>query len=334
MLLKNLLPLKLRRLVQDKLENIKRKFPPVLNGMPELGLEATQIYPIGDNIQTSLKLSLKKQFSGLTIKKLTGTASLGTCFAEEFSTYIKNNKGNYLYKEINRFNSSANWGRVYTIPNLYQIIQYSFQNDYPFFIESCRRGFFDPLRERSVGYYSSFEEASQNISSHRIASKMVFLDSEVLVITLGQNEAWIDTETDKVWGCIPPGDILKKQPNRFLPLEFTYTDNLNKLEATLNKLFLANQKLKIILTISPVAANATFIAENVITQSFAGKCLLRSVVHSIVAKFPDQVFYFPSFEMIFCDNPLKFRSDNQHVKFKTVDEIFSVFSQVTHDTSS
>jgi len=327
------LPLKLRRKVRDQMEDLKRKFPPAMKGWPELGLEATQIYPIGDNICNSLQISLKKQFDGLIIKSTTNTASLGTCFAEEFSSYIKRNKGKYLYKEANRFNSSANWGRIYTIPNLHQIIEYSLQTDYPIIIESCSRGFFDPLRDRSVGYYSSFQEATDNISSHRIASEMVFRDAEVLVITLGQNEAWIDTQNDKIWGNNPPSDIWKSQPKRFLPIEFSYLDNFNRLEAALLKLFSANKNLKIIITVSPVAAYATFIADNVVTQSFAGKCLLRSVVHDTIRKFPKQVFYFPSFEMVFCDNPYKFRSDNQHVKFKTVDEIFSVLSRATNNSA-
>jgi hypothetical protein len=54
-------------------------------------------------------------------------ASIWTCFAEEFTTYLKENPdaGTYLYQESNVFNSSANCGRVYTIKNLRQIIEYS-----------------------------------------------------------------------------------------------------------------------------------------------------------------------------------------------------------------
>jgi hypothetical protein len=69
MKLKKLIPLKFRRLVRDQMESLKRKFPPAMNGWPELGLEATQIYPIGDNIRKSLQISLQKQFDGLIIKK-------------------------------------------------------------------------------------------------------------------------------------------------------------------------------------------------------------------------------------------------------------------------
>ena len=79
---------------------------------------------------------------------------------------------------------------------------------------------------------------------------------------------------------------------------------------------------------SPVSAHATFLSESVVTQAFAGKCMLRSIVHEVQKKFADTAFYFPSFEMVFCDNPTKFRADNRHVKYGTVNHIFSIFDRV------
>ena len=327
--MKRRLNLDAKRWFRDKLEYFSRKTPPPLKGVLEHGLSVTQVYPCGDNIQGVLKLSLEKEFKDLTINSSTATASMGTCFAEEFSTYIKNNGGNYLYKEVNTFNSSANWGRVYTIPNLNQIIDYSLNPDYPIFIQNCKHGFVDPLRERSVGYFTSFENASEQIRIHRLASEAVLREAEVLVITLGQNEAWMDRNDNIVWGSIPPSDIRDAHPNRFFPIEFTYAENLDRLMRILERLISFNPRLKIILTVSPVAAYATFLSDNVVTQSFAGKCLLRSVVHDVVRKFSKNIFYFPSFELVFCENPMKFRADNRHVKFKTVDDIFSILSSVT-----
>ncbi len=318
-----------RRWLRDKLEYFSRKTPPPLAGVPDLGLNVTQVYPCGDSIQRVLTLALEKEFKGLTINSSTATASMGTCFAEEFSTYIKNNRGNYLYKEVNSFNSSANWGRVYTIPNLNQIIDYSLNPNYPTLIQNCKHGFLDPLRERSVGYFNCFEDASEQIRVHRLASAVVLKEAEVLVITLGQNEAWMDRQDNIVWGSIPASDIRNAYPNRFFPIEFSYAENLDRLERVLEALFSFNPRLKIILTVSPVAAYATFLNDNVVTQSFAGKCLLRSVVHDVIRKFSKNVFYFPSFELVFCENPMKFRADNRHVKFKTVDDIFSILSSVT-----
>ena len=49
------------------------------------------------------------------------------------------------------FNFSANWGRVYTVKNLRQIIDYSLNNTTPILIEKFKDNFFDPIREHSVG---------------------------------------------------------------------------------------------------------------------------------------------------------------------------------------
>ena len=60
-----------------------------------------------------------------------------------------------------------------------------------------------------------------------------------------------------------------------------------------------------------------------ITQSFAGKCLLRAVAERITRTVP-RVWYFPSFEMVLAYNPHTLRADNRHVKRSTVDRIFEL----------
>lgn len=321
---RHLIPATVRKWVHDRLQYFFRKYPPKAVGIPYLNLSATQVYPHGKNILHQIKSAIKVSFSGLAIDQQTPTASIGTCFAEEFSTYIMNSGGNYLYKERNTFNSSANWGRVYTIPNLYQIVQYSTSKSFPYHVEQCTRGFFDPLRERSVGYCDTYESALSSIKEHRNASESVLLGAELLVITLGQNEAWVDREKNIVWGSMPPGDLLGKTPDRFVATEFGYKENIQQLESILQALAALNNKLKVIFTISPVAAHATFLSNDVVTQSFAGKCMLRTVVHDVIRGKCSNAFYFPSFEIVFCDNPKKFRADNRHVKYATVGEIFSI----------
>ena len=43
----------------------------------------------------------------------------------------------------------------------------------------------------------------------------------------------------------------------------------------------------------------------------------------MVRKFGTGVFYYPSFQIILCLNPLSFRYDNRHVNSHVVDDIFS-----------
>jgi len=142
-----------------------------------------------------------------------------------------------------------------------------------------------------------------------------------LIITLGQNEFWFDHKNNLAWGRTPPLE-LRKQRDRFEPMEYTFKQNITDLEEVIEKLKKNNFNIKIIFTVSPVAEYATFINKNIVSQAFVGKCILRSVVHEILKKH-ENVFYFPSFEFVLTDNPNSFSADNMHVKRKKVYQIMS-----------
>ena len=78
--------------VRDALEFMPRNFPKPLAGMPEHLLTDTQIYPIGTNFNKALELATKKRFNTLLIQPDTTISSIGTCFAEEFATFMMHSK--------------------------------------------------------------------------------------------------------------------------------------------------------------------------------------------------------------------------------------------------
>jgi hypothetical protein len=309
--------------MKDRLESFYRLCSNKREQRSNIGAYNLNIYPYGNQFLSYLLTITKQQFKGLGYQLKTPVASIGTCFAEEFASHMKQSGGNYLYLEKNVFNSSANWGRVYTVPNLLQIIKYSVTDDVPFHIEQYGSSFIDPLRERSVGLYANIKDAQTAILSHRTASGNIFRQTEIMVITLGQNEAWFDKSKNIVWGSIPPSELLKKESVRFSPVQFDFQKNMTDLSLVIQILRSINSKLKIIFTVSPVAAYATFLNDNVITQSFAGKCTLRTCVQEVIKKY-DEVYYFPSFEIVLSNNPRNFCADNRHVKRHCVNEIFSI----------
>ena len=324
------------KVIAQRKENFERRNPGDLVSLPRHNLSETQVYQTGDNFNIAVERATLQKFVNLRSTHKTLMASIGTCFAEEFSLYMKESKGElgkYLYVENNVFNSSAKWGRVYTIQNLLQIVQYSFDDDFPIFIEETKKGFQDPLREYSVGFHSSKQDCYNEIVSHRTSSKEVFKRAQILVITLGQNEAWVDHKNKIFWGAGPDLELRKQFPERFSPSESNYTKNLNDLLSILKILFKENKDLKIIFTVSPVAAGATFIDSDVVSQSFAGKCIIRSVVHEIMKTYnsTNQLFYFPSFEMVLCNNPISFLPDNRHVSRNRVKEIFTILGNTLRE---
>ena len=326
-LLRSLLPLALRKYLRDKSESVRRAFPGAPRGLPHLGLSPTQIYPAGTNFDPVLLAATREKLNKVTLTEHTRIASIGTCFAEEFSFYMLTRRFNYIRTEPDALSSSANWGRVYTIPNLLQIVRYSFDPDFAVCVERSTKGWFDPLREHATDAFATREEAIASIKSHRQASQRAFSEAELLIITVGQNEAWVDQRSKMVWGRMPPKEIMAEAPGAFSVREFGYAENRALLTDLLNELIGINSALQIILTVSPVPSHATFRDVDVVSQSFANKCLLRAVIHDVIANFPGQVFYFPSFEIVLGYNAANFRADNRHVKHATVDRIFALLEQ-------
>lgn len=328
-LIRVLLPQFLRRNIKDVYEVLIRFAPGKHKGLVKYNLGKTQVYPNGNNLLVTLTEATKLKLSSLEITKDTPVASIGSCFAEEFAYFMEKNGYNYIRTEGDKLTASANWGRVYTIPNLLQIVRYSSEDSYPVIVENCSKGWFDPLRESSNPFHLNKCDAESEVILHRKASFDALTKCKVLIITLGQNEKWVDNKNSKVWVRIPPGDIMKSRGQDFSVEETGYQENLNKLNEIIFILKNINPSINILFTVSPVAAYATFIDSDVIANSFANKCMLRTVVNEVVRADPQRLFYFPSFEITLCDNPRSFRADNRHVKYATVDRIFSLFMKAT-----
>jgi len=212
---------------------------------------------------------------------------------------------------------------------LAQTIKYSLTDEIPLIVEKCNKGYFDPMREKICGFYDSHEEAKKKILEHRNISKKIFKDSEIIVITIGQNETWLDREKKIIWGNMPPLDIYNNAKERFFIETTSIENNILQLEKSLNLIKQHNNKIKFILTVSPVPSFATFADENVISRSFLNKCILRFSVNDIVERCKKlNVFYYPSFEMSLCDNPKSFQFDNRHIKKEVVKNIFSTFKSI------
>ncbi len=326
-LIKLLMPLSLRKFIKDRLEAVIRQFPGRHDGKSLHGLTYTQVYPKGKNFFSVLEVATKEKMLSIDLIPTTPVASIGTCFAEEFAFFMRDSGFNYIYTEQDKLAASANWGRVYTIPNLLQIVRYSVEDDYPVIIEKTEKGWFDPLRENAL--FLSKKEAEEAIKRHRRASYEAFTQCEILIITVGQNETWKDSDSNLFWARTPPALILSKRKQSFSVVEFSFVENYSSLKDAVKLLQKVNPTIKIIFTVSPVASYATFSDSDVITKSFANKCVLRAVVNDLVATQSHKLFYFPSFEAVLCDNPHNFRADNRHVKYSTVKRIFSLLANTT-----
>lgn len=317
---------KFKFLIKDSSQSIKRIFPGKFKGDKKNKLEYNQIYPNGNNLTRLFQIEAKNLLGKLEFKEDFKISSIGTCFAEEVSYYFSNSKEyNYLKLEDNFFNFSANWGRVYTIKNLHQIINYSFKDNFPIYYEFYNKKYFDPLREYSVGSFNNLPQLKKSIVEHRIKSKEIFKNSDIIIITLGQNEYWLDSSNNYAWGRTPPVEM-RTNSKRFMPVDCSFSKNLNLLKSSIELIRKFNPKIKIIFTVSPVPQYATFTSKNIISKSFSAKCILRSVVSEIINLYSN-LYYFPSFEYVLTQNPFSYNSDNRHIKRLRVKKIMNLIDK-------
>ena len=314
---------------------VKKRTVKKHQGLEKYNLSDYQVYPAGKNLNLLLKQYIQKEFSKIDFNIEKKMAAMGTCFAEEISKFLSNKKLNYIKKETNVFNFSANWGRVYTTSNLHQIVKYSNDINSEIFVEQNEKGFFEPIRDHVCGYFKTEKELLENIKNHRKISNEILKEVDVLFITLGQTEVWYDNQKKFFWGNTPSYDILKKNKNdRHTSKELSFEENYFFLKESINLLKKINSKIKIIITLSPVPAKATFKKSNIIIKSFSGKALLKCVIDKILNEYKNEILYFPSFEMVICDNLVNFQEDNRHVSQSKIDEIFSNFEDIVRKSKN
>src|SRR4051812_29096658 len=109
-----------QRRIYDCIEGWRRWRLAPHRGLEEFGLARTQVYPEGNNFDDCVRIGMADQLEGLVIRRETPVASIGSCFADEFASHMRETGFNYVAAESGPFPASANWGRVYTIPGLRQ----------------------------------------------------------------------------------------------------------------------------------------------------------------------------------------------------------------------
>ena len=119
--------------IKNFIQTLKRLKPKSHLRSSKYKLEKYQTYPQGkafflESLDYGI-LNILKNYSFSLTKNIT---SIGTCFAEEFSIFLKNNSPNYKILEKNNLMFKSNWGRVYT-QKFKTIIRVYFQKDYQIF---------------------------------------------------------------------------------------------------------------------------------------------------------------------------------------------------------
>ncbi|WP_084627966.1 GSCFA domain-containing protein [Elstera litoralis] len=271
------------------------------------------------------------------IDKTTLIGSAGSCFADEMAYFLQEKKYNYIVEERSVShspdklpNSSAQWGVLFNTPSFMQIAERAFGvADFPPLVDciSDNNGtlrYHDPYRENCIA--DTPEQIYASRAAHLLAVRRVFEKCEVFIITLGLNECFQN---------IIDGSIVSRNPKNaddFAILHhkiLTVQENINCLQRFLDIIREHNPKFKLIVTVSPVPFLATGRADkmHVITANMHSKSVLRVAAEEFVNK-NENVWYFPSYEVVMTCTNDPWEDDLRHVKRSTVERVMKTFERM------
>jgi tetratricopeptide (TPR) repeat protein len=206
----------------------------------------------------------------------------------------------------------------YTIASILNEIKWALDPSNPYAHEMV-------LIENGEGLYedyqltgSNYADTLQNARLFREAFNRAFSSlksADVVVITLGLSEAWLDRQTGLYLNHAPSRDVVRKYPNRFDLCVLDYEESLSKLDEIYG---LLEQTLspgyRVLITVSPVPLLATFREQDVLVANAYSKAVLRTVVEKF-QQGKSNVNYFPSYEFVTLSNPASVwgEEDYRHV---------------------
>jgi len=269
------------------------------------------------------------------ITKSTPIASAGSCFAIEISQHLQASGFNYVVAEREPFwraiskypESSAAWGRIFNTPSFRQLADKAAGKiklpDYEIYNinNECWE---EPFRE-SV-FYKSKKDLIDSRVPHNVACRQVFKKADVMIITLGLNEAWQHKRTGYFASNNP---TFASYYALFRHRVLSYQENLDALNNMIDTLRSINPALKFIVSVSPIPFLATGLSDHthVVVANSRSKAMLQTVAEEFV-RTHDGVYYFPSYEMVTncIENP--WAADQRHVKPEAVAKVMQMFEEM------
>lgn len=253
---------------------------------------------------------------------------IGSCFAREIEQALKrlNFEVTSIIRDLpqseNRKGADAGMFNKYTIASILNELKWVLDPSTPYSDDAV-------LVENASGLYedyqlsgSNYSDTLANASAFRAAfnrSYAAIKDADVVVVTLGLSEAWLDRSTGLYLNVAPSRHLVKKHPGRFELVVLDYEESLSKLEELYA---LLQDKLKpgfrMLITVSPVPLLATFRDQDVLVANAYSKAVLRAAVEKFHMR-KSNVSYFPSYEFVTLSNPTTVWGD---VDYRHVDRYF------------
>lgn len=150
-------------------------------------------------------------------------------------------------------------------------------------------------------------------------------ESTVLVLTLGLNEVWYDSVTERYLNAAPSFFSVRREPSRYCVNITDVSENISQLEKIYAAACSINPNLRMVVTVSPVPMSDTFSGRDVLVANMRSKATLRIAAETFALS-QDAVDYFPSYDMVaMSPRNRAYEADRLHVKDEVVGGIMQEF---------
>ena len=239
-------------------------------------------------------------------------ATAGSCFAQHISRALCNVGFNYYIADLDENMSaeeshrnnygvfSARYGNIYTVKQLLQLFDESFDeiDKHEKTWERSDGKIVDPYRPLiQPDGFDSNNDVIMERKQHLQDVRRMFSETGVFIFTLGLTEGWRSKLDGSVFPMAPgvSGGTYNTDIHEFV--NFDIYEIESDLNTFMKKFREVNNKVRVILTVSPVPLIATYEHRHVLVSNTYSKSVLRVVATMVSDKY-DWVDYFPSFEII------------------------------------
>ena len=194
---------------------------------------------------------------------------------------------------------SARYGNIYTVRQLRQLLAEA-QGDLvpadPVWEKDGR--FFDALRPNiEPAGSATHKDVLKARKTHLAAVRAAFAQADVFVFTMGLTETWMHKASGQVYPVAPGVLAGTFDPDQHVLQNFRLAEIRADFEAVLAQLGTINDRLRLLLTVSPVPLTATATGEHVLVATTHAKSVLRACAGELCADHP-RIDYFPSYEIV------------------------------------
>ena len=245
-----------------------------------------------------------------TLSRADQVATAGSCFAQHIARTLANSGFSYLITEREPLTDGAldenygvfpaRFGNVYTPRQLKQLFDRAYGIFWPAdrAWTASRGNLLDPFRPRiQKNGFATLEALERDREAHLARVRTMFEECDVLIFTFGLTEGWESVDDGAVFPLAPGLVAHGVDLGKYRFHNFTVAEMEADMRSFIEKLRTINPKVRLILTVSPVALVATYENRHVLESTIYSKSALR-VVADMISRTMEGVAYFPSYEII------------------------------------